>query len=328
VNERRGAKRWGVIGTRGYAARSAAPGIAASREAVLAAVLGRDAEHTASFAGEHGAEPFTDLHAFLASGLDVVWIATPTWLHRDQTITALDAGLHVLCEKPLAHDAHAAWDMVDAAKAAGRVLATGYQGRYVPGHREMLRLISEGAIGDVTVARTYYGVHRPGPPPEWRTHRDTATWGALADIGTHHIDLLRMLLGEFADVRGLTGHQLGFETEDVAAVAFRFESGVFATLAVTVNVWAQQTRVEVHGTDGLLVAADTNPAGAGDVVLYDATHHEGQDVTGSKPDSLYALQVDAVSAATKGDNVPYATGEDGARTIDVLEAIGVDVGRS
>ena len=54
------------------------------------------------------------------------------------------------------------------------------------------------AIGDVSVARTYYGIHRPGPPPEWRQKRDTARWGALSDVGTHHIDLLRMLLGEIA----------------------------------------------------------------------------------------------------------------------------------
>lgn len=313
--------RWGLIGTRGYAARSAAPGIEGAERAELAAVLGRDPDHTKAFAGEHGAEAFTDLDTFLDSGLEAVWVATPTWLHHEQTVVALEAGMHVLCEKPLAGSSGAAWDMVEKAHAKGRLLATGYQGRYVPGHHEMVKLISDGAIGEVTMARTYYGVHRPGPPPEWRQHRETATWGALADIGTHHIDLMRMLLGEISEARGLTGHQIGFETEDVAAVSFRFRSGVLATLAATVNVWRQQTRVEVHGTEGLLVATDTNPAGAGEVILYDGSNDAGRDVTGSKPSSIWALQIDAITAAAVGEDVPYATGEDGARNIEILEAI-------
>ena len=316
--------RWGLIGTRGYAARSAAPGISAAERAEFVAVLGRDPEHTKGFGDEHGVEPFTDLRSFLAFGLDVVWIATPTWLHHDQSVAALVSGVHVLCEKPLAGNSGAAWDMVETAQRAGRVLATGYQGRYVPGHHEMHRLIADGAVGDVTVARTYYGVHRPGPPPEWRRRRETATWGALADIGTHHIDLLRMLLGEVVEARGLTGHQLGFETEDVAATALRFASGVLATLTATVNVWRQQTRVEVHGTSGLLVATDTNPAGAGDVVLYDGSVEEGRDVTGARPGSVWALQVDTVTAAAMGEDVPYATGADGARNIEILEALSLD----
>ena len=211
--------------------------------------------------------------------------------------------------------------MVDAAKAAGRVLATGYQGRYVPGHRAMAELIEGGAIGDVTAARTYYGVHRPGPPPEWRQKKDTARWGVLADVGTHHVDLLRMLLGEIGEARGITAHQLGFETEDVAAATFRFESGALATLTITVNVWTQQTRVEVHGTAGLLVATDTNPAGRGDVVLFNGDRPEGKDVTGSKPESIWAWQIDAISAAAAGVDVAYATGEDGAKNVEILEAI-------
>lgn len=313
--------RWGLIGTRGYAAKSAAPGIAAAERAELGAVLGRDPEHTATFAAEVGAESFTDMDAFLTSGVEAVWIATPTWLHHDQAIAALEAGMHVLCEKPLAVDAKSAWDMVETARKARRVLATGYQGRYVPGHREMLRLISTGAIGDVTVARTYYGVHRPGPPPEWRRHKESATWGALGDIGTHHVDLLRMLLGNVTEAQGMRGHQLGFETEDVAAASLRFESGALATVAATVNVWRMHTRVEVHGTEGVLVAKDTNPAGRGDVVLYDGTTEGGRDVTGMKPNSIWALQIDAVTGAAAGEEVPYATGEDGARNIEILEAI-------
>jgi 1,5-anhydro-D-fructose reductase (1,5-anhydro-D-mannitol-forming) len=313
--------KWGLIGTRGYAQKSGAPGIRASERAELAAVLGRDPAATKAFAEANDARGFTDIDRFLAAGLDAVWITSPTWLHREQTTAALDAGLHVLCEKPLAPSSEDAWAVVKAAAASGKILATGYQGRYVPGHRAMAHLIADGAIGDVTVARTYYGVHRSGPPPEWRTKRPLARWGALADVGTHHVDLLRMLLGEINEAQGLTGHQLGYETEDVAAGSLRFESGAVATLTVTVNVWRQQTRVEVHGTTGALVATDTNPAGQGQVFWYDGSTAEGKDITGARPPNLWAAQVDAVTAAAEGEDVSYGTGEDGARSVDVLEQL-------
>ncbi len=313
--------KWGLIGTRGYAQKSAAPGMRASTRARLVAVLGRDPAATRDFAEATGARDFTDIDRFLAAGIEAVWITSPTWLHREQTTAALDAGLHVLCEKPLAPSSEEAWAAVKAAAANGKILATGYQGRYVPGHRAMAQLIADGAIGDVTVARTYYGVHRPGPPPEWRTKRPLARWGALADVGTHHVDLLRMLLGEITEAHGLTGHQLGYETEDVAAGCLRFESGAVATLTATVNVWRQQTRVEVHGTAGVLVATDTNPAGQGQVIWYDGSTTEGKDIAGEPPSNLWAAQVDAVTAVAEGDEVPYASGEDGARNVDVLERL-------
>lgn len=313
--------RWGLVGTRGYAANWAAPGIARSTRGKLAAVLGRDPEATRDFADKHQAKAFTDMDQFLAASLDAVWIASPTWLHRDQTLAALEAGMHVLCEKPLGQSAADAWDMVEAARDAKRVLATGYQGRYVPGHRRMAELISGGSIGRVTLARTYYGVHRSGPPPEWRQKKETARWGALADIGTHHLDILRMLLGEIRDAQGMDGHQLGFETEDVAAASLRFRSGTLATLAVTVNVWKQHTRIEIHGTQGALVATDTNPAGHGDVHLFDESHADGIDVTSSKPEFVWADQVDAVSAVAEGEDVPYASGEDGAINVEILERV-------
>lgn len=313
--------RWGLVGTRGLASFGAAPAIAESELGKLTAVLGSDASGVRAFADEHGAKAATtSLEEFLAvPGMEAVWVASPTFLHREQGLAALRAGKHLLMEKPLAIDAEGAWELVHAAREAGRVLATGYQARYVTGHRRMAELIREGAIGAPTVARTYYGIHRSGPPPEWRRHRDSARWGALADVGTHHVDLVRMLLGEVSDVTALWGAQLGFETDDVVAAALRLESGLLATLTATTNVWTQSTRIEVHGTAGALVAVDTSPKGEGTVTLY-RPEHEPEDVTGQRV-APWAAQVDAVTRAALGEPVAYATGEDGARNVEILERL-------
>ena len=188
--------RWGMIGTRGLVDKGGLNAFQEAGNAELVAALSSDAERAKEFGAQHDVETATaDLDEFLAApGLEAVWIASPTWRHHEQGRAALEAGKHVLLEKPLAIDAEKGWDLVAAAKDAGVLLATGYQARYVPGHLTMKRLLDEGAIGDVTVARTYYGIHRPGPPPEWRQKRETARWGALSDVGTHHVDLLRMLL--------------------------------------------------------------------------------------------------------------------------------------
>ncbi len=313
--------RWGLIGTRGLVDRGGLKAFQETDNAELVAVLSSDADRAAQFGGEHGIGTAThELDEFLAApDLEAVWVASPTWRHHEQGTAALRAGKHVLLEKPLAYDAKSAWDLVETARDAGVQLATGYQGRYVPGHANMKRLIDEGAIGDVSVAGTYYGIHRPGPPPEWRQNRETARWGALSDVGTHHIDLLRMLLGDVAEATGYFERHLGFETDDAVGAALRMEAGPVATLTISTNVWVQSTRVEVHGTEGALVAIDTNPIGQGEVVLL-KPDSDPEDITGETPNAWIA-QLDQVSRAFAGEDVPYATGEDGAAAVEVMEQI-------
>lgn len=312
--------RWGLIGTSGYGRSVAVPACAAVDGVELIAVLSSDADRASALAAEHGvAHATTNVEEFLgAPELDAVWITAPTFLHHELGLAALSAGKHVLLEKPLAMTSAQGWELVEAARRANLVLATGYQARYVPAHRTMQRLIAEGAIGEVSMARTYYGVHRGGPPPEWRQHRETAHWGALADIGTHHLDLLRMLVGEVSEATALSGHQLGFETEDTSSAALRFESGALGSLTVSVNVWKQHTRVEVHGTRGALVAVETSPTGQGSATLITADGE--QDITGERPVSQHA-QLAAVTDAANGGDSEYATGEDGARNLEILEQI-------
>jgi len=313
--------RWGMVGTRGLVDKGGLNAFREAENAELVAVLSSDSERAKEFGAAQEVETATaDIDEFLAApGLEAVWIASPTWRHHEQGRAALDAGKHVLLEKPLAIDVKGGWDLVEAAKKSGVLLATGYQARYVPGHRNMKRLLDEGAIGEVSVARTYYGIHRPGPPPEWRQKRDTARWGALSDVGTHHIDLIRMLLGEISEASGYFERQQDFETDDAVAAALRLESGAVATLTNSTNVWIQYTRVEVHGTEGALVAQDTSPLGQGRVALL-RKGADPEDVTGERPNSWVA-QLEEVTRAASGEDVPYASGEDGARNLEIMEQI-------
>jgi 1,5-anhydro-D-fructose reductase (1,5-anhydro-D-mannitol-forming) len=321
--------RWGLTGTRGYAQRAALPGILGASGASLAGVAGSDADRARELAREHGAAAYASPQAlFESSDIGAVWICSPSYLHVEHARAALAAGRHVLLEKPLALSAEDAWGLVRLADERGLVLATGYQARYVPGHRRMRDLIADGAIGRVTAARTFYALNRPAGPPGWRADRELARWGVLADIGTHHIDLLRMLLGEVATAAGATARQGGYATEDAATASLTMESGALASLTVTGGMYRATTVVEVFGSSGALLATDTSPDGQGDVLLLRADADPEQLAT-ERPNAM-AAQVAAVSAAIAdgavGDpasiaSAGIATGADGARNLEILEAI-------
>ena len=254
-----------------------------------------------------------------ADDIAAVWIASPSYLHYAHARAAIAAGKHVLLEKPIALDVRQGWELVELAEQAKVKLATGYQARYVPGHQRMRKLIADGELGSLVAVRSLYGMRRPGPPRTWRGRRETARWGVLADIGTHHIDLMRMLVGEVAEATGYTRHQRGFETEDLAVAALRFECGVLGTMTVTGNYFRPATVMEVVGTEGRVCAVDTSPAGQGTVTLVRADGDE-TDITGDTPLSTQA-QLAAVTDAFSGIDVPYATGADGARNLEILQAI-------
>jgi 1,5-anhydro-D-fructose reductase (1,5-anhydro-D-mannitol-forming) len=312
---------WGLVGTSGYAERACVPAFAATPTARLHGIVGSSRDRADRFAAEHAVpQVYDDVKAMYADpDIGAVWIASSSYLHFDHAAAAIDAGKHVLLEKPIALTSAQGWELVRLAEDAGVRVATGYQARYVPAHQRMQALIAEGAIGRIVAARTLYGMRRLSAPRSWRGERDKARWGVLADIGTHHIDLLRMLLGDVLSAGGETEHQHGYETEDLAMATLRFDHDVLASMVITGNWFRPTTVVEIVGSDGCLVATDMSPDGQGSAHLL-GTDGSVTDITGATPVSMQA-QLETVTAAFLGSDVPYATVEDGARNLDVLEMI-------
>jgi len=313
--------RWGLVGTNGYARRACAPSFAEVPSAQLVAVASSRAESAQAFARDFDVDLATDdVGALVASdAIDAVWIASPSHMHAEHGRAALLAGKHVLLEKPLALDLDEARDLVSCAEKQGLILATGYQARYVPAHLRMRDLITSGAIGDVVVARSFYGMHRVGPPRTWRAERSTARWGTLADIGTHHLDLLRMLVGEVDSISGFTAYRTGGETEDAAAASLRFVGGALGSLTVSSVVGRPDVVVEVVGTEGSLVSRGMSPAGQGTAVHLPADG-PAEDITGSTP-LAFVSQLATVTDVILGADVAYASGDDGARNVELLETM-------
>jgi len=247
--------RYGLIGCGGIGAvRAAALGRSDSR---LIAVSDLDADRAAAVAARHGAAVEKDWRDLLARDLDAVIVSTPPSLHAEMCIEAVRAGKHVLCEKPLARSPEECRGMVNAAAAAGRVLAVGFNYRFYPSFARARELLAAGAIGEVSHIRAYTGYSATSHGQAWVKNADVVGGGALHDNGIHLIDLTRHFLGEVADVRGLATSRVWKygRAEDNGFLIMVSPEGRVATLHASWTEWGKyQFRLEIVGTLGRIVA--------------------------------------------------------------------------
>ena len=192
------------------------PDVPPERQAVL---VGRDPDGVAAAAAAYGWEAAaTDWRAVLErDDVDLVDVCLPGHLHAEVATAALEAGKHVLCEKPLANDLAEAEAMVAAARAArGRGVrsAVGFNYRRVPALALARELIASGRIGRVREVRAAYlqdWLADASAPMTWRLRRETAGSGALGDLASHAVDQLRYLTGH--EVRSVSATTRTFVTE-------------------------------------------------------------------------------------------------------------------
>ena len=190
---------WGMIGTRGWSDMILGPAINAARGARFNAVLSSRQENAERYRTTHGvARGYSDIDAFLADpAVDVVWIASPNHLHKEQTIAALKAGKHVLCEKPMAMNEAECRAMIGAARKAGRLLTIGYNSRHHPRLKTFREQWQAGRFGAPVRMHGQFHYRYPVVPDNWwRLDDETSGCWVLGDIGTHFIDLLRWFNGE------------------------------------------------------------------------------------------------------------------------------------
>lgn len=267
--------RAGVIGL-GWAGQQHLDAYAADPSVDLVAVAAMETELLARF-GEQYRIPgrYQDFQQMLAEeDLDVVSVATPTFLHAPMAIAALEAGVHVLCEKPMAESAAAAQRMVETAERTGKVLEVSFNHRQRGDVAALAQVVGSGALGRIYSAKTAW-LRRAGIPGlgTWFTQAEKSGGGALADIGVHMLDMTLHLMGEpavtsasaatFAEFgpRGRGGSGFGvsevaegvpFEVEDLATALLRCEDGAAVQLEAS---WAQwiphdQCHVTLFGTEG------------------------------------------------------------------------------
>ncbi|MBB6467173.1 1,5-anhydro-D-fructose reductase (1,5-anhydro-D-mannitol-forming) [Aminobacter lissarensis] len=305
--------RWGLIGASTIAREWVIGAIKATGGEVVS-VMSTNAERGRDYADANGiAKSVTSLEEIVGdSGIDAVYISTTNELHVEQAIAAAKAGKHVLCEKPLALTVSDARAMVHAAKDAGVVLATNHHLRNAASHRAMRDAIAAGRIGKPLAARVFHAVYLPPHLQGWRLDKPEAGGGVILDITVHDADTLRFVLNDdpveaiaFSQAGGMG--QAGLE--DAVMGVLRFKSGLVAQFHDAFTAKFADTGLEVHGTEGSLIARNVmTQKPIGSVVLRNA---DGEHELKLDQRNLYETGLQAFHDAVAGKGQPSATGEDG-----------------
>ena len=236
----------------------AAADIKVSRAENLAARISREYDRR----GLPPVEPCADYRELLdRSDIDVVNICTPSGLHAQMTIDALEAGKHVIVEKPMALSLADADAMIETSRRTGKRLCVVLQNRYNPPMRDLRRLVEDGRLGRLLLGNATVRWYRPQEYYEDGWH---GTWamdgGALMNQSIHHIDALQWIMGDVQTVFAYTatlGHRM--EAEDVGTAVLKFRSGAVGCVEGSTITWPENLEgsVTVFGERGSVKVGGT-----------------------------------------------------------------------
>lgn len=312
--------RWGLIGASTIAAEHMIGAIRASG-GEIATVLSSNADRAASYAAEHKISMgVTDLNAAM-DGVDAVYISTTNEKHLPQAMAAINAGKHVLCEKPLAMNVADAVSMVSAAKQANVTFGTNHHLRNAGSHLAIRDAIQNGRIGTVLSVRVFHAVHLPPHLQGWRIDNPAAGGGVIPDITVHDADTVRFHLGEDPiDVVAMkTASVMGQGVEDSAMSVWSMPSGAMVHTHESFTHAYAGSGIEVHGTEGSIIARGVmTQKPVGDVIL---RFESGEQVVEYATHGLYDRAVDLFAKACKGEGRPAADGVDGVKSLAVATAV-------
>ncbi len=240
--------RWGIAATGGIA-RSFAQALALVPDADLVAVASRNQERADAFAQEWSIPRAHASYESLAADprVDAVYVASPHSRHCADAVLYLDAGKHVLCEKPLALSAAQVLEMTAAAQRNGRFLMEALWSRFLPAYQALTELLDDGAIGAPRLVEADFGFRAP-VRPEHRLFDPAQGGGALLDLGIYPLNLALLVLGHPVEVRavGVLG-ETGVD-EQTAAVLRHHDGAVSVVKAAIRTSLACNARIA--GTDG------------------------------------------------------------------------------
>jgi xylose dehydrogenase (NAD/NADP) len=309
------AVKWGIVSTADIN-RKVIPGAQASPKVELVGIGSRDQARADAYAREWGIERgYGSYEALLEdTEIEAVYISLPNTLHCEWSIRALDAGKHVLCEKPMSRHPHEVEAAFDAAERSGRLLMEAFMYRHNPQTKRLKELVDEGAIGELRVVRSAfsYGLY---DEDNIRLRTDLEG-GALMDVGCYCVSGSRLLAGEPESVYGRawfgpTG------TDCVFGGILGFPGDVIATFDCGTAL-VERDELEAIGSEGSLFVDDPWHCNVPGIEL--RRNGAVERIKVEREDS-YRLELENLSDAIRGEGDPLLGRDDAlcqARTLEAL----------
>jgi UDP-N-acetylglucosamine 3-dehydrogenase len=320
-----------MVGCGAIAERLHVPDYATTPEAEIVALCDRSKEKAEELAAKWAPEAriYTDWKKMFAKeAIDCCTIALPNSIHCGATLDALKAGCNVLVEKPMAASAAEAKRMVAAAKKTKKLLMVNQCQRLAGPHLKAKEVLDSGILGKILYVTAMFGHGGPdewSPDSKWFFRKKDARFGAMADLGVHKADLIRFLAGkEIAEIAAHTARlEKGGSVEDNFTSSFKFTDGTVGTLGASWTIYGLGANyILFHCENGsLFVGWDPKrPVFAGlknpecEIVFEPVAPIE-------KYEDTWGLDVSGrFVRACMGLEKPFCTGEDGAKSLDVILA--------
>lgn len=326
--------RVGIIGCGKISQVRHIPEYAANKDVELAGFFDLTYERAEQLAEQYGGKAYHTMEEMLADPeINAVSVCVANAAHAEDTIAALKAGKHVLCEKPMATTLEDCEAMVRTAKEAGKKLMIDQNQRLAKAHVKAKELVAEGIIGNVITFRTTFG---HGGPETWSINPGKATWffdrkksamGAMADLGVHKTDLIQYILNQkivattakvtTLDKRDYDGNLIG--VDDNAMCIYEMDGGTVGTMTASWTYYgAEDNSTVLYGTRGIMKIYD-DPNYSIKIYLKDGSEIDyALDQIQTNDNQTSTGIIDAFIASIEKDEKPLIDGED---VLDAMRAV-------
>lgn len=266
-----------------------------------------------------GAKVYRDYLELLVSGeVDAISICTPPSNHEEIAVAALERGIHVLCEKPLAHTLEAAGRIVAAQHKSSALLMTAFRHRFLPGIRKAKEWIDTGRIGDLVCFNNTFCGPAWFMKDRWFSKKAIAGGGCMMDTSSHSVDLFRFLCGEIVEQHAVTHTVLeGVDVEDSSILVVKSAAGVLGTMTASWVAGAGVAELRIIGQQGMIVY-DYLQVNEVRIKVAGATEWEVLPVA---YDGGFMEEIAHFLAVIREGNVLECSVEEGLRALEVIQHV-------
>jgi 1,5-anhydro-D-fructose reductase (1,5-anhydro-D-mannitol-forming) len=312
--------RWGVAGLGNVVTGRFAPALSRSSRSIFAACSTRDPAKAQGFAEKHKLSCIYASFDELAEdqNIDVVYLATPNSLHYQQARLALQAGKHVLCEKPLALSLEHGRELIDLANKHEKILRVAYQFRFETMFEKVRDHIRYGEIGDLRSVRLFGSAASVARATGWR--ENPIEGGILADLAVHFLDLVPWITGlEFTNVSARANPpDVDRSSTDTITILGNLGDRCHGLIAASREASHGQNTLSIEGTKGTILTAAWRGVPEFELTVIDSS---GRRTDKFAPSPIFEREIEAFEDELSGHKTNLAAGSDGLRTIALAESI-------
>ena len=313
--------KWGVAGCGRFAEHTFIPTMKFLRRSVVQSFFSHDKNRAKELAEKSGATGYFDNYEeFLKSDIDCVFISSVNSQHYEQVIKAAQAGKHILCEKPMALTSKQAEEMVEVCKQNNALLAVNFVYRLYPQVLKARELIKSQKIGKLISVNVSFNLDFP-PSNNFRVNKNLSGGGALRDLGSHVLDLLRFFGGEIIEIDGYMDNIIyKYDVEDFVSAIVKFKNGGYGSFKVSFSTKKAFNRVEIIGHTGAI--SIENLIGVKGLSSKLTIQLDGEAKNSfRKRGNKFHFMMKAIQKSFLKNQIPPVTGEDGLINMQLMEEL-------